>query len=210
MRENPETLPEETAASVSNAGWQRVVFAASNRLGRLRSRVRVVWLGVLGMRIGSGVSLGRVQANWPSQVSIGDETSILDGVVFDYCHDRPMPGPSIVVGERNYVGRGAEFNITKGISVGNDCLIAAGVRFIDHDHGVVPGKLIREQDGPEAAITVGCDVWIGANAIVLKGVQIGEGAVLAAGAVLTKCVPAYEIWGGIPAKRVGFRDHQLD
>ena len=44
------------------------------------------------------------------------------------------------------------------------------------------------------------DNWIGANATVLKGVTIGKGAVVAAGAIVTKDIPAYEVWGGIPAK----------
>lgn len=204
-RDNSETLPAETAARVSNAGWQRVVFSAGNRLGRLRSRLRILWLRMLGMIIGSGVSLGRVRVNWPSQVSIGDQTSILDGVIFDYCHGKPMPGPSIVIGKRTYVGRGVEFNLSKGITVGGDCLIAAGVRFIDHDHGLELGQQMREQAGPEAAITLGDDVWIGANAIILKGVSVGSGAVIAAGAVVTKSVAAHEIWAGVPAKKVGAR-----
>lgn len=162
-------------------------------------------LRFLGMRIARGVCLGRVRANWPAQVSLGDETLILDGVVFDYCHGKPMTAPSIVLGRRNYIGRGVEFNIRQGIRIGNDCLIAAGVRFIDHDHGLALDRPIREQDGPEATITLGDDVWVGANAIILKGVSIGSGAVIAAGAVVTKTVEFQEIWAGVPARCVGVR-----
>ena len=50
-------------------------------------------------------------------------------------------------------------------------------------------------------VIIGDSVWIGANAVILKSVKIGEGAVIAAGAVVNCDVPAYEIWGGIPAKK---------
>lgn len=49
------------------------------------------------------------------------------------------------------------------------------------------------------------NVWLGANVVVLTGVTIGAGAVVAAGAVLTKPVPPFEIWGGVPARKIGDR-----
>jgi len=157
------------------------------------------------MKIGTKVSVGRIQCNWPNQVKIGNNTAIHHGVIFDFCHGAPQSGTNIVIGDHGYVGRGVEFNIRDSITIGDDCLIAAGVRFIDHDHGIAPGQLIRQQEGPEASITVGNDVWIGANALVLKGVTVGDGAVVAAGAVVTKSVPAGEIWGGVPASNFNDR-----
>lgn len=47
---------------------------------------------------------------------------------------------------------------------------------------------------------IGNDVWIGSNSVILQGVKIGDGAIIAAGAVVTKDVPSYTIWGGVPAK----------
>jgi acetyltransferase-like isoleucine patch superfamily enzyme len=49
------------------------------------------------------------------------------------------------------------------------------------------------------------DCWLGANVIVPRGVEIGPGSIVAAGAVVTSSVPAYEIWGGVPARRIGTR-----
>ena len=61
---------------------------------------------------------------------------------------------------------------------------------------------MREQvGGTEAAIVLDRDVWLGANVVVLKGVTIGRGAIIAAGAVVNQNVPEFEIWGGVPARR---------
>ena len=116
-----------------------------------------------------------------------------------------MPGPNIMIGSNCFVGHGVEFNIRKYVRIGNDCLIAAGVRFIDHDHGISLDALIREQEGPESPIEVGNDVWIGVNAVILKGVVVGKGAVIGAGAVVNRSIPESEIWGGVPAKPLGRR-----
>ena len=59
-------------------------------------------------------------------------------------------------------------------------------------------------------IKVGNHVWIGAGAIVLQGVEVGDGAVLAAGAVVVDDVPPYTIVGGVPAKKIGERVRDLD
>jgi acetyltransferase-like isoleucine patch superfamily enzyme len=56
--------------------------------------------------------------------------------------------------------------------------------------------------GIEKEIVIGSNVWIGCNVVVLKGVGIGNSAVVAAGAVVTKSIPPYEIWGGVPAKKL--------
>lgn len=57
----------------------------------------------------------------------------------------------------------------------------------------------------DADVVLSGDNWIGANVTILKGVTIGKGVIIAAGSVVTKDVPAYEIWGGIPAKKLKSR-----
>lgn len=61
----------------------------------------------------------------------------------------------------------------------------------------------QEQTG--APITIGQDVWLGANTVVLKGVKIGRGAIVGAGTILTKSVGEYEIWAGVPGKYIRTR-----
>ena len=110
-----------------------------------------------------------------------------------------------MIGDRVFVGRGCEFNISNEIRIGNDCLIASGCKFVDHDHGIQIGLPMNRQQGPEGPICIEDDAWLGCNVIVLKSVRIGRGAVIAAGAVVTKPVPEYEIWAGIPARKIGER-----
>ncbi|MVN22237.1 acyltransferase [Mucilaginibacter sp. HMF7410] len=157
------------------------------------------------MKIGRGTVVPKLSVTWPHQVEIGKNCKLEQHIYFKY--DNPwLPGPSIIIGDTVFIGNGCEFNITEGITVGNDCLIASGCRFIDHDHGININKLMHSQVGTRAAITIGNDVWLGCNVVVLKGAVIGTGAVVAAGAVVTKPIPAYEIWGGVPAKKIGERN----
>ncbi len=93
------------------------------------------------------------------------------------------------------------------IEIGADCLIASGCKFIDHDHGSARRDTpMREQsEGAEAEIILGEDVWLGVNVVILKGVHIGRGAIVGAGAVVTQTIREFEIWGGVPARKLGER-----
>jgi acetyltransferase-like isoleucine patch superfamily enzyme len=70
---------------------------------------------------------------------------------------------------------------------------------------MLKGDLMRHQPSNEAEVIIGNDVWIGANSILLKGVKISDGAVVGAGSVVTRSIPSYEIWAGIPAKKISER-----
>lgn len=99
--------------------------------------------------------------------------------------------------------------------IGNYCSIANDVRFIlsaDHyiDHiSTFPFKVMTLGEESEAIskgdIIVDDDVWIGDRTLILSGVHIGQGAVIAAGSVVTKDVPPYSVWGGVPAKHIKYR-----
>ncbi|MVN92776.1 acyltransferase [Mucilaginibacter aquatilis] len=170
-------------------------------LNKLSSGLRKLRYGLLGMKVGENTTLPSVHVTWPHQVAIGNNCLLERSIYFKYDGIWKL-GPSINIHNNVFVGTGCEFNITKGITIGNDSLIASGCRFIDHDHGMQQGQLMRIQNGPEEAISVGQNVWIGCNVVVLKGVTIGDGAIVAAGSVVTKSIPSNEIWGGVPAKKI--------
>jgi acetyltransferase-like isoleucine patch superfamily enzyme len=183
---------------------QRVVRRLSlcqTPLGLLR-KVRIV---VLGGGVGRSTRIPRgTRCTWPHQLKFGNDCRLQEGVFFNY-DSYWKPGPSIVIGDRVFIGRGCEFNISRSVAIGDDCLIASGVKIIDHDHGVARAELIAAQPCVESPVVIGRDVWIGVNAVILKGVVIGDGAVIGASSVVTKPIPAGEIWCGVPARKIGER-----
>jgi acetyltransferase-like isoleucine patch superfamily enzyme len=184
---------------------QKSIFVLRLRYFKI-SRIffRNILFKMAGIKIGKGTFLPKMHITWPHQVSIGRGCALEHNIYFHY--DGPWkPGPSIVIGNNVFIGFGCEFNITDKIYIGNDCLIASGTKFIDHDHGISLKGLIRSQLSIDKAIIIGDNVWIGANVIVLKGVTIADGAIIAAGAVLNRPVGLNEIWGGVPAKKIGDR-----
>lgn len=156
------------------------------------------------MQIGSNTFIPPMLVTWPHQVKLGSNCRLEKDICFKF-DGVWQKGPSIQTGDNNFIGNNCEFNIKSSIIIGNNNLIASGCKFIDHDHSVTIGTLIKDQDCLIQKIQVGDDVWIGANAIILKGVIIENGAVIAAGAVVNKSIPANEIWAGVPAKKIGTR-----
>lgn len=96
-------------------------------------------------------------------------------------------------------------NIASDVQFGNYILMASNVSFIGRNDHIfnIPQQFIWNNDRKTDNITiVEDDVWIGTNVIILAGVKIGKGAVIAAGALVNKDIPACEVWGGIPAKKI--------
>lgn len=117
---------------------------------------------------------------------------------------------NITLGDHVYIGPGAYISSIKKIHIGNKVLIAPGVSMIGGDHNVTQmGRFMydvhEKLPGNDLEIVVEDDVWIGANATILKGVTIGRGAVVAAGSLVNKDVPPYAIAGGVPAKVLRWR-----
>ena len=92
-----------------------------------------------------------------------------------------------------------------GITVGDGTRIASLATLYAFDHGLKPDRPVREQPVTSRGISIGADVWIGAHAGVTDGVAIGDHAVVAMGAVVTRDVPAWAIVAGVPARVVGDR-----
>ena len=84
------------------------------------------------------------------------------------------------------------------IEIGKNCSIAWGVTITDHDFHTTYVKGVAQEETAPVKIEDG--VWIGMNAIILKGVTIGEGSIVAAGAVVTRDVPAHSLVAGVPAR----------
>ncbi len=119
------------------------------------------------------------------------------------CGDSLFVFPNhVAIGDHVYIGRHS--HLAGRITIGDYCLIASYVAFVGRDHPLdVIGYPMRYSGGPHFVETVvEDDVWIGHGAIILQGVRIGEGSVVAAGSVVTKDVTPYSIVAGNPACRV--------
>lgn len=120
----------------------------------------------------------------------------------------------LTVGDSSYVGYGAVLAVGSRITIGKHVLVADRVRFSGSDgHPLDPLARARgdaADDSNIGSITV-CDyAWIGAHAIILKGLTIGRGAIVASGAVVTKDVPELTIVGGNPARQIGSVPRPVD
>lgn len=118
---------------------------------------------------------------------------------------------NIFLGSNIYIGPYAILYCTENkIIIKDNVIIGPRVSIMTANHNIsdlgvyiIDNKNIRPEDSGDVIINE--DVWIGTNVTILKKVEIGRGAVIAAGAVVTKNVPPYEIWGGVPAKKIGNR-----
>ncbi len=92
------------------------------------------------------------------------------------------------------------------ITIGHHTMVGPGSFVTSDNHGTKKNEIIRDQEGVEADVSIGDDCWLGAYTIVLPGVNIGNGAVVAAGAVVTKDVAPLTIVAGVPARKIGSRE----
>ena len=93
-----------------------------------------------------------------------------------------------------------------GVSIGDRTLVGYRTQILSTNHGVPEGKgAIFGAGHVPAEVVIGQDVWIAGGCMILPGVSIGDGAVIAGGAVVTSNVPPYEIWGGVPARKLRSR-----
>jgi len=113
---------------------------------------------------------------------------------------------NISIGDGTFIGQDVTLNAVAEISFGEDCGIAAGSYFMTWNHAINDRTVELRATGKETApIEVGDGAWVGYDAIVLPGVTLGTGAVVAAGAVVTDDVPDWTVVAGVPAEPIAER-----
>lgn len=142
----------------------------------------------------------------PENVDFGNVKNISVGQFFRVCPFVKFfseNNGNIVIGSNFFANYNCFiYSKENDIIIGDNCLLGPDVTIINSNHSIDKNQLIREQSDINLPIVIGNDVWIGAKAVILAGVTIGDGAVIAAGAVVTKDVDAYTVVGGIPAKKI--------
>lgn len=180
------------------------------RAGLLTRSVR----SLLGSRVGHAVRVGRGCSILGSRLT--GTVAMAEGVTI---YQATVSGP-VKIGRHSYLS-GPRIDIIahlNPINIGNFCSIARGVQIQEYNHatsGLTTAFLSRRIDprrgfsvheiDSKGPISISHDVWIGANSIIVSGVSIGTGAVVAAGAVVTKDVPPYAIVAGNPAQVIRYR-----
>jgi acetyltransferase-like isoleucine patch superfamily enzyme len=128
-------------------------------------------------------------------VWIGDNTKIR-------CHEG-----RVEIGDKTVMGQECTISAYQHVRIGRQCVIADRAMFIDFDHGVVEvERPIRLQGIYKRDVIVGSNVWIGYGACVLRGVSVGDNAIVGTNSVVTKDVPANAVVAGIPARIIRMRE----
>lgn len=128
------------------------------------------------------------------------------GVDSTFCFGVFVSGSKIQVGNNTVVNRNVYLDGRGGLVIGNNVNIShfALIQTLTHDHN---SPAFQAHSRP---VVIGDDVWIGARALILPGVELGRGAVVGAGAVVTRNVEPYQVVAGSPARVVGRRNADLN
>ncbi len=113
----------------------------------------------------------------------------------------------VCIGAKTVIGQECTISAFQHVSIGRECIVADRVMLIDFDHGAVEvERPIRLQGIYKRDVRVGHNVWMGYGACVLRGVSIGDNAIVGTSAVITKNVPANAVVAGSPARVIRMRE----
>lgn len=127
------------------------------------------------------------------------------GVDFQFLHGGLVINypENVRLGNNMIFNRNVSITARSGVSLGNDVMLGPNVVINDSNHQFIDrDKSIAQQGHTAKEIIIEDDVWIASNSVILKGVHIGKGAVVAAGSVVTKDVPPYAVVAGVPARKI--------
>src|SRR3954451_18175873 len=136
-----------------------------------------------------------------AQVRFGRFTWIGDGTKIR-CHEG-----LVEIGNKSVIGQECTISAYRHIRIGEQCVIADRAMFIDFDHGMVEvERPIRQQGIYMRECVVGSNVWIGYGACLLRGVTVGDNAIVGTNSVVTRDVPANAVVAGVPARVIRMRE----
>ncbi len=185
-----------------------MIFSFRNPKGMIRSSgVNLIYLSKIQwgkfLKIGKNATLsglGKEGIVLGDNVSIGDYSQIIVATTLQNIGKGIHIGHHVGIGEFAYLGGAG------GLRIGDDCIIGQYFSCHPENHNFKDeSSLIRHQGVQRKGIIIGKNCWIGSKVTVLDGVQIGDGCVIAAGAVVNKSFADNSIIGGVPAKIIGQR-----
>lgn len=190
-------------------GWSIAPASLRNFVGENCKRVflvvKSVWIYVmLHIRYGTNIEMSVINSiKGKFSIELFSKSSLQIGSFMmsaGPCYIKCTEQAQCKIGKKVFMNHNCSITCAEEITIGDNCNIANNVVIVDHDHRL--GKYGVEDGLESTPVHIGRNVWIGANAVILRGVSIGDGAIIAAGAVVNHDVPDYEIFGGIPAKKM--------
>jgi carbonic anhydrase/acetyltransferase-like protein (isoleucine patch superfamily) len=168
------------------------------------SRLRNALYRALGVRLDGYVWMRDIEIprNW-GDVTLERDVALDRGVLL-LCSGRET-GEKLIIRSGTYVNRYTILDAHERLEIGRRCLIGPHCFITDGNHGIAAGMTLVGQPMTTAPVHIADDVWIGAGVVILPGVRIATGAVIGAGSVVTRDVPANAIAVGIPAQVIRFR-----
>ncbi|TMK41879.1 MAG: acyltransferase [Actinobacteria bacterium] len=174
--------------------YLRLVVRLARLKLRFRGRLQTDGLAFVGpgvtLQIGRGARL--VLGRW-SWVGHGCKIRVHEG--------------EVRVGAKTVLGQECTISAYQHVSIGRECILADRVMLIDFDHGVVDvERPIRLQGIYKRDVRVGHNVWIGYGACLLRGITVGDNAIIGSNAVVTRDVPDNAVVGGVPGRVLRMRE----
>lgn len=157
------------------------------------------------IRLGHGVYLdqGVYLHACPRGITLGADTIVMHGAVLHVYNFRDLPQAGITIGRNSLIGEYTVIRGQGGVTIGDRVYTSPFTQIIAVNHVFDdPARPFVEQGITAEGIVIEDDVWLGANVVVTDGVRIGRGAVVAAGAVVTKDVPPHTVVAGVPARPI--------
>jgi acetyltransferase-like isoleucine patch superfamily enzyme len=203
-----------------------LAFVFSRNIYKIWSPI-VRWVLILkGMKVGKGFYIEgipylKIRGTF-SNVTIGNNVKIFGNIDFrnrengkiiirnnveidNDCRFVSANNATLELKDNCFIGPYSVFNAGEDIILGSYTISGGFVHIQSSNHGLEKSQKIWLQKHTYGKIIIDEDVWLGANCTILQGVKVGEGAVIAAKALVTSDVMSYSIVGGIPAKEISFR-----
>lgn len=187
--------------------FYRIGFKKSGKMSFIGSKVKI--RSKNHIECGSGLTLEDgcyINALCKNGVHIGNNFSLGRNSIIECTGVIRELGDGLEIGNDVGIAANAFISVRGKVKIGNSTIFGPGVKLFSENH------VFKDKDTPiylqgatRQGIEIGEDCWLGADAIILDGVTIGNGCVIAAGAVVNKDVPDYSIAGGVPAKIIGTR-----
>lgn len=156
-----------------------------------------------GLTIGDGCQINALSRNG---IELGNNVSLGSGSIIECTGVIRQLGEGLKIGNHVGFAQNCFLEVRGKITIGDDCIFASDVSIAAENHNFDKiSQPIRLQGATRKGITIEKNCWIGTKVIILDGVTIGEGSIIAAGAVVNRDIPPYSVAGGIPAKVIKSR-----